>query len=169
MEEYVSDAIVLKKEPSGEFDARYALFTKRFGKISGKTTSSRKITSKLAGHLEPGTFAKVRFVEKGGVQIVDALKIARTDIAPADLAALNALLPEMQAEDELWEKLVKSPFSWTVILRTLGWGPKGAICSACHHRPATSFFIPQQEFFCDVCSSKLRANAVSLIRNLSQK
>jgi recombinational DNA repair protein (RecF pathway) len=163
MEEYVSNAIVLKKDQSGEFDARYALFTERFGKVSGKTTSSRKITSKLAGHLEPGMLAKVRFVEKGGAQIVDALKISRLEIAPRDLLALNSLLPEMQAEEELWAELVRHPFSWSTVLKILGWDPEGAVCSVCH-RPATSFFIPQQDFFCDACVSRLRPNEVSLIK-----
>ena len=62
MQEYVTDALVLKKEPLRDFDARYYFFTKKFGKLKGKATSARKIVSKLAGHLEPGTLAKVRFV-----------------------------------------------------------------------------------------------------------
>ena len=79
MQEYVTDALVLKKEPLRDFDARYFFFTKKFGKMKGRATSARKITSKLAGHLEPGTLVTARFVERnggngnGGVQIADAL------------------------------------------------------------------------------------------------
>ena len=68
MEEYVSKALVLTKEPRGECNAQYTLFTEQFGRIAGRTKSSRRITSKLAGHLEPGTVARVRFIEKSGAQ-----------------------------------------------------------------------------------------------------
>ena len=60
MEEYVTDAIVLEKQPAGESDGRYRLFTERFGRIAAKAKSSRRIISKLAGHLEPGSVAKIR-------------------------------------------------------------------------------------------------------------
>ena len=90
MQEYVTDAIVLTKRASGEFDGRYSLFTKKFGKMTGRAKSSRKITSKLSGHLEPGNAVKARFIEQKGTQIVDALKTARTGISLGDLAALES-------------------------------------------------------------------------------
>jgi len=163
MEEYVTDALVLLKEPSKENDSRYTLFTKRFGKISAKATSSRRITSKLAGHLEPGTMAKVRFIDKGSAQIVDALKSSRVDIPPGDLKLLGDLLPDMQADDELWSLLARPPFSWEAVLRTLGWDPRGALCALCN-RKATWFFIPRQEFLCDACVSKMGKSKVLYIR-----
>jgi len=163
MEEYVTDAIVLKKEPSGESDMRYTLFSERFGKISAKAGSSRRIVSKLAGHLEPGAVAKVRFIDKGSAQIVDALKSSRIDISPADLRFLNDLLPDLQADPDLWVQLTRRAFSWRDILRVLGWDPRGAICSLCG-RKAAWFFIPRQEFLCDPCVSKMGKNKISYIR-----
>lgn len=163
MEEYVTDAMVLKKEPSGEYDSRYVLFTKRFGKISAKAKSSRLITSKLAGHLEPGIMAKVRFIDKGSTQIVDSLKSTRADISPEDLHLLGSLLPDMQADQELWSLLAHSSFSWNEILRVLGWDPRSALCALCH-RKASWFFIPRQEFLCDACVSKMGKSRVSYIR-----
>ena len=160
MEEYVTDAIVLTKEPAGKSDARYQLFTERFGKISAKTKSSRLIKSKLAGHLEPGTVAKVRFIDKGSAQIVDALKSSRADVSPDNLRLLNNLLPDMQADGELWTDLTERPFSWGTILKTLGWDPRGALCAICH-RTAVWFFAPRQEFLCDVCVSKMGKNTLS--------
>jgi len=150
MEEYVTDAIVLKKGSSGECDGRYTLFSERFGKIFAKAKSSRLITSKLAGHLEPGTVAKVRFIDKGSAQIVDALKASRIDVSPGDLILLRDLLPDLQADPELWSLLMSRPFSWNDVLRTLGWDPRGALCALCR-RKALWFFIPRQEFFCDTC------------------
>jgi recombinational DNA repair protein (RecF pathway) len=163
MEEYVSDAVVLAKEPRGEKDARYTLFTKQFGKIAGRTKSSRRITSKLAGHLEPGTVAQVRFIEKGGTQIVDALKISHSDISLNDLALLGGILPDMQADRDLWKELASGPFSWGSVLRTLGWDPRAALCALCGRR-AGWFFVPRQEFLCDACVSKMGKNKVSYIR-----
>ena len=159
----MSNAIVLTKEPQGEHDARYALFTERFGKIVAKVKSSRRITSKLAGHLEPGTMTKVCFIDKGSAQIVDALKSSRADISPKDLSSLRDLLPDMQVDAELWSCLAYQPFSWASVLRVLGWDPRGAFCALCH-RPAAWFFIPRQEFFCDACVLKMGRNKVSYIR-----
>ncbi len=110
MQEYVTDAVVLAKRASGEFDARYTLLTKKFGKMMGRAKSSRKITSKLAGHLEPGSVVKVRFIEKTGVQVVDALKVAQVGISLADLAALDRLIPEMEADAPLWEQILEGRF-----------------------------------------------------------
>lgn len=163
MEEYVTDAVILTKEPSREYDSRYTLFTERFGKISAKAISSRRITSKLAGHLEPGTMARVRFIDKGSPQIVDALKTSRVGVSLGDLKSLNDLLPEMQADVELWQLLVRGSFSWSGALRTLGWDPRGARCTLCG-RPAAQFFIQRQEFLCDACVSKMGKSALSFIK-----
>ncbi len=162
MQEYVTDAIVLTKRPSGELDGRYALFTKKFGKMTGRTTSSRKITSKLCGHLEPGSAVKVRFIEQKGTQIVDALKTAsaRADITLHDLAALADLLPEMDPDATLWEHLSLAgdgnvtPFSWANVLKLLGWDPEGASCAGCGRSSLFYFYIPRQEFFCENCVPK---------------
>ncbi|MDE2019210.1 MAG: recombination protein O N-terminal domain-containing protein [Patescibacteria group bacterium] len=171
MQEYVSDAIVLAKYPSGELDSRYALFTQKYGKMVGKTKSTRKITSKLAGHLEPGNAVKARFVEKGGgsaslapgTQIVDALKTVGTGIALNDLALLAELLPEMDPDPGLWDAVGRQPFSWRNILGILGWDPGDAACASCgtglHAKNQISkfyFYIGRQEFFCGTCAAKGR-------------
>jgi recombinational DNA repair protein (RecF pathway) len=164
MQEYVTDAVVLAKRASGEFDARYTLFTKKFGKMTGRAKSSRKITSKLAGHLEPGSVVKVRFIEKSGTQIVDALATARADISQKDLAALDGLISEMDADASLWEQVSRGKISWVTIMKTLGWDPTEAACAGCGRRSPAHFFVPRQEFFCDLCVSKFPRNEVSLIR-----
>lgn len=163
MEEYVTDALVLMKEPSGECDGRYFFFTERFGKVVAKAKSSRRITSKLAGHLEPGTVVRARFVDKGSAQVVDVLKSFHVNIPPGDLKLLSDLLPDMQADNELWFHLVHQPFSWRDVLQMLGWDPRGALCVLCS-REATWFFMSRQEFLCDVCVSKMGKSKLSYIR-----
>jgi recombinational DNA repair protein (RecF pathway) len=160
MQEYVTDAIILRKDPLGDLDGRYMLFTKRFGKIVGKAKSSRRITSKLAPHLEPGIVAKVRFVEAKGTQIIDALKSQRLGVLLNDLHLLNQLLPDGEPEAELWEMLVGDRFAWPEVLAILGWDPENAQCAVCNARPPEYFYIPRQEFYCVRCASKVRRDAV---------
>ena len=152
MQEYVTEAIVLHKEPVRDADARYSFLTKKFGKVVGKATSSRKITSKLAGHLEPGTLVTARFVERGGTQIVDALKRGKLAAAPADLRLLAALLAEGESEPLLWEKMEEGQFSWRATLALLGWDPQHAACERCG-KAATAFSVARQHFFCASCAA----------------
>lgn len=164
MQEYVTNAIVLRKFSQGDLDGRYTLFTERFGKLTGKAKSSRKITSKLAPHLEPGTALRVRFVEAHGTQIIDALKVGNAGLSLMDLQFLAMLLPEGQPEPDLWKLIVKRKFTWPAALALLGWDPSEAMCGSCGVRRAAHFYIPPQEFFCDVCVRKVplkaRQNAV---------
>jgi recombinational DNA repair protein (RecF pathway) len=161
MQEYVTRAVVLDKETrGGHADARYSFFTERYGKIRARATSSRKIVSKLAGHLEPGTLASVRIVEQHGTIVVDALAAGRVGgrgMPPplADLAALSGLLGEWQPEAELWQELLGEHFSWARILAILGWDSRGAVCAQCNTpgRPARHFYLPRQEFFCAQCAA----------------
>lgn len=168
MQEYVSEAVVLNKEPLRDFDARYALFTKRFGRVVGKATSTRKITSKLAGHLEPGTLTHIRFIERNGggngTQIIDALKRSTLGISLADLGFLNRILSEREPDEMLWEEITGGRFSWWNALKILGWDPRGAKCAHCG-RAVTHFYLPRQEFFCAACASKSAPGEVLLLGN----
>ena len=163
MQEYVTDAIVLRKEPLGDLDSRYTLFTKRFGKIVAKAKSSRKITSKLAPHLEPGIISKVRFIETKGTQLIDALKSDRLESSLGDLHFLSELLPDAEPEPALWGLLVGKEFKWATVLGILGWDPEYAECAVCKAHTPEYFYIPRQEFYCRACASKVRRDAVIFI------
>jgi recombinational DNA repair protein (RecF pathway) len=163
MQEYVTDAIVLKKDPLGDLDGRYTLFTKRFGRIMAKAKSSRKITSKLAPHLEPGIVAKVRFIETKGAQLIDALKSGQVTLPLGDLHFLSQLLPDAEPEPALWELLTGESFSWATALAILGWDPAHAECVTCGARQPSYFYIARQEFYCRThggAASKAHRDAV---------
>ncbi len=160
MQEYVTDAIVLRKDPLGDLDGRYTLFTKQFGKIRCKAKSSRKITSKLAPHLEPGILAKVRFIETKGTQLIDALKFERTTLSLGDVYFLSQLLPDAEPEPALWDLLVDKKFSWSTALAILGWDPEGAECIICGEKQPRYFFITHQEFYCRMHALKAPRDAV---------
>lgn len=160
--EYVSEAIVLAKESQGELDERVSVFTKNSGKFTAKVKSSRRITSKLSPHLEPGNRIRVRLVEKGNLQIVDALKSARLSPPPHFFYLLSRVLPEGEPERELWELLSEGNYDWKAILAVLGWDPGGATCERCASLNLSAFHIGSQNFFCGVCGPRMKGEKISL-------
>jgi len=154
VQEYLCEAIVLNFEPNGDLDGRFSLFTRKFGKITAKAKSSRKITSKLSGHLQPGSFSAVRLIEKNGLQVVDALKKERVSADLDDLYRLNLALATEVAEPEIWDMLKDNSFNWRKVLRFLGWDPQGSVCGICR-RGAAAFSLRSHEFLCSSCASRL--------------
>ena len=191
MQEYVTEAVVLDTVPSAELDVRVSLFTKKFGKLVARAKSVKKITSKLAGHLEPGNVVKIRLLGKKGFKLVDAPKEKEGSINPPDLYLLNQILHEAEPDHELWELLTGGAFRWHEALRILGWDPAAADCAGPHTKRAstpsaqdahnarsgvgvghpstssgnkvTAFHIKTQEFYCSACASKVRRNEVILL------
>lgn len=159
MQEYLSEAVVLDRLPSGDLNGRVVFLTKRYGKLVGRAVSIRKVTSKLSGHLQPGNLVQVRMVEKHGLQVVDALKKSRLQFRLAELRFLGELLAEAEPEFAIWEMLVAGRFSWSAALKVLGWDPDFASCATCSAKIGV-FHPGTQEFFCKNCASKLRQDEV---------
>ncbi|MEK7608432.1 MAG: recombination protein O N-terminal domain-containing protein [Patescibacteria group bacterium] len=163
MREYVTDAIVLDREPSGERDFRVVLFTKLFGKIDARAKSARNITSKLSSHLNPGAVVRVRVVEKKNRHIVDAIREGTVVSSPTSLHRLLGLLPDEVPEIELWDMLLSGAPRWSDVLTALGWGPKSAECELCTSTDHLLFHPRTQKFFCINCASKLPLKEVLYI------
>lgn len=159
MQEYVSDAVVLAKENRGDLDHTISIFTKHYGKFRVKAKSSKKITSKLSSHLEPGNRIRVRIVEKGGLQVVDALKTERIKASFLDLYHLDKILSEGEPDFKIWTALMHQNWNWERVLGFLGWDPAEAMCYGCGAKPQT-FEVRNQEFFCLPCSLKLPKNEI---------
>ena len=160
--EYVSEAIVLEKEPQGELDERVAVFTRNLGKFSAKVKSSRKITSKLSPHLEPGNFIRVRMIEKGSLQVVDALKRGKLSGPPDFFYLLGRVLVEGEPDELLWATLLAGEKDWGKILAILGWDPEHASCEHCGRGEVFAFHIGSQNFFCGPCSVRSRGEKIEL-------
>jgi len=160
MNEYVSEAIVLAKEPQGELDERVSVFTKHLGKFTAKVKSSRRITSKLSPHLEPGNRIRIRLVEKSSLQVVDALKSARLSAPPHFFYLLSRILPEGEPELRIWDALSDGHYDWKTILAVLGWDPEAASCERCAKTGLASFHIMSQNFFCRNCDSNVRGERI---------
>ncbi|OGZ53226.1 MAG: hypothetical protein A3B25_02670 [Candidatus Ryanbacteria bacterium RIFCSPLOWO2_01_FULL_48_26] len=165
MNEYLSEAIVLDKETSGDLDIRVSLFTKKFGKLKARAKSARRIVSKLSPHLEPGNVVRVRLIEKNGLQVVDALKQRFLPVLPSNLYFLNQIIAEGEPDLRLWQSIVSHNFSWVHILEILGWDPREAACALCAGEKPAFFSIFKQELFCDGCASKMSVGGLLCIGN----
>lgn len=180
MIEYLTDAFVLDKENAGEMDSLVYLYTKNLGKVIAKAKSSRKITSKLGGHLEPLNLVKIRLVEKNGFQVVDALAIKKFLAGkPAFLIAkflrimkfIKEMTFECQTDFQLWlllKKILTGPSAdekiiYRSLLKIMGFNPKFAECSQCRKKEATAFSPEEQKFLCRKCAFKVPKNGIILI------
>ncbi len=173
MTEYFTDALVLDQEMSGEFDKIVYLYTKDFGKIAARAKSLRKITSKLAGHLEPLNFVKVRLVEKNGFQIVDALATVKFKKTTANLEAchfIKEMTFELQPDKKLWLVIKKNfkdfkgvKFSYKSLLEVLGFSSTFAKCQICNKKSIAYFLIPDTVFLCRSCANNSKINKNELI------
>jgi recombinational DNA repair protein (RecF pathway) len=163
VQEYVSDAIVLEKESQGELDQRVAVFARDLGKLSAKVKSGKKITSKLSPHLEPGNFIRVRMVEKGSLQIVDALKREKLSGPPDFYYLLGRILADGEPDDELWTALLAGEKRWVKILSILGWDPERASCEHCGRTQVFAFHLASQNFFCGPCGAGARGEKIELL------
>ncbi len=163
MTEYSTKALVLGAEDIGEFDRLIYLYTKELGKVAARAKSVRKITSKLAGHLQPLNFIRVRLVEKNGFQIVDALAVSRIKVSQTSLIFLSFIKEmtfEFQQDKKLWV-LIKGAFRdlkingkipYKILLEILGFSPKFAACSVCENKSVNYFSQKEQIFLCRRCA-----------------
>lgn len=180
MLEVTTEAIVLDKEDLGEQDSRVFLYTKDFGKISAKATSLRKITSKLAAHLEPFNYISARLISKGdffdgkGFQLADALLIDSAKELKSDINFLRQALevfnlfkksiPDGVPDLDLWKaledlRLKKISLDLLSGLKMLGFDAEFSSCELCN-KTKPEFFYPKDNFFlCRPCKFSLAGQA----------
>lgn len=160
MLEYVTEAVVLDKIDLKEQDSKVFLFTEKFGKITAKITSARKITSKLAAHTEPLSMVTVRIVDKNSPQLIDALaskKAAASKTIFKTLSLIKEISPENQPEPVLWKLLVDLMGRDTIendfneALKILGFDPTHAKCNNCLKGFPDFFSIRDLTFYCKDC------------------
>lgn len=168
MTEYCTEAIILDIEDYGESDYKIHCYTKELGCISAKAKSARKITSKLAGHLQPLTYAHIRIVEKTGHwQVVDAVtlqKIKRSLHKLAFLHVVKELAMESEKDAHIWGILMhsivqerKEPISYKPLLTALGFGIEFAECARCEARSVVWFSKKEHIFLCKKCEGVITA------------
>lgn len=131
MFECVTRAVILDKEPIGDYDGLLTLYTENFGKVSVKAKSIRKITSKLSAHTEPGTLLHLRLVGKnpflkvkGSFWLVDGLKKKNLFTDFMFLEIVKNLTVEFHADRDLWRFLLEGKADRTALFTLLGFHPR---------------------------------------------
>ena len=147
MYEHVTPVLVLARYPHGELDLRFSLFTRDLGRLVATAISARKVTSKLAPHLQEGGASSVRLIEQKGVRVVDALTIKTGVRTLEECLVLDRLLPENVAEPEVWALATARRMDWDATLAALGWDPAHGTCRVCGKAPR-AFVIRSQDFLC---------------------
>ncbi len=76
--EYTTHAIVLRHHDTREYDRVFRLYTRHLGKVAVQARGVRRLTSKMAGHLEPFALVTVKVVEgKDGRYILSNVETVR--------------------------------------------------------------------------------------------
>lgn len=75
MATYKTEGFILRKKPIGEAGRLYSIYTKDYGKIEAVASSSSKITSKLAGDLEPFNFCQLMIANGRSFERIAGAKI----------------------------------------------------------------------------------------------
>ena len=154
MKEYFTEAVVLDKEPAGEFDGRVSLYTEILGKIFAKVRSSRKITSKLSPHLEPLNLIQLRIVQKNGFQVADALKFGALSWGNNQaLKLINYMVLEGHPDHYLWLLIKNGQSTPRKILKILGFDPEFSLCSICQGEKPEFFIFHEGIYLCRRCFS----------------
>jgi len=169
MFEYTTDAIVLDKEESGDYDAVVHLYTKDLGKIRTKAKSMRKITSRLSAHLEPGLVATVRIIgrdpmasNRPSFQLVDGLAQKKLFADYGFLGLVKAMTTDLQEDARLWEFLLAGNPDKKQLFQILGFG--GVLrCGMCGARDANCVYGTDSLFLCGFCSSNIANNLLTYI------
>ncbi len=173
MKEYFTPGIVLDREPRNEIDEAIIVYTKDLGKVRAFTKSSRKITSKLSGHLTPGRLANIRFVERNKLQLVDALSFPSTtnfqELLPF-LHFINKIAPYGDADLSLWymiEEIVKgghfSPAVYRHLIRRLGFSNEENLCHYCENNESSFFNLLETTLLCAPCRTRIGLKSDELI------
>ena len=168
MIEYQTKGLVLDKTVVNEFDYSYVILTAELGKVRAKAASAGKITSKLAGQLEPGSFSSLRLVKKthdSNLRLAEALLIDKICgpeyVRTMDL--INSIIPfEFPDEDfftGVTENLLSGKNDSNLVLSLAGYDPKYAKCGICGSEKIVYFSKSNIIFLCQSCLSRSLRNA----------
>ena len=174
MIDYFTEALVLDHQEREDCHASVLLYTKQLGRISAHAKGLRKITSRLAGHLQPLQFSKVRLVEKGTFRIADAIGTYRIPPSVPALELVRFLTTmtfESQPDHALWAALTDAArtlrrttrLSYQPLLEALGFSSRFASCVSCESQRVAYFSPEAQSFLCRACVYKSSPHEVVLV------
>lgn len=156
-----TQGIILKKQNIGEADRLLTIFTRKMGKVRAKAIGVRKVTSKMAGHLDTLCLSQLDFFQGKNLPIVTDAKLIqpflkiRKDYNKTSLALKMAKILEKQTGEGESQPKVFNLFKKTLefldnlnliqlskstllasffslnLLSLLGWKPEVSFCLSC--------------------------------------
>jgi len=164
MAEFITKVVVLEKETIKEYESLIYLFSEDKGLILAKARGIKKITSKLAGHLETKFLTLVRLVEGRETWVVDALQEGEIKRSFKELNIIRFLAGRWQRDDEIWDILINnkkiSEKDW---LAYFGFNSEFASCDICGRGVPVSFDLREHIFLCPGCQVALKLSNDELV------
>ncbi len=116
------EAVVLSRRDIGEADRMLTVFSRNLGKQTVVAKGVRRLTSRMAGHLEPGRLARVLYIETRGLALVTQAETRQLFIGPSQsgdnfkklqvmfqvLEATNTLFDENQKDSQVFDLLIEA-------------------------------------------------------------
>ncbi|MFA6393642.1 MAG: DNA repair protein RecO [Patescibacteria group bacterium] len=168
-ETYNLKAIILKREPFREHDARITLYSRERGKLSLIARGTKKTRSKMAGHLEPITLANIMAVRGKAFDYVGGAAsekcfqgvkgdLEKTGVAGEAIRKFSSLIKEEEKDENIFGlfldfinileeeknkdfKLISGYFMFKFLCLS-GYRPELKICVDCGRKiePGGNFF-----------------------------
>lgn len=178
---YKTNAIILKKQNWRENDLFFYLYTEKFGKITAVASGTRKIQSKLSGHLNNFGIVELNFVKGKQIKrITHAYLLEQKKLISADdiffisaiLEIIEATTKENDQSNAIWllinqaiDKIIELPtkadkllmlnFYILKLVNLLGYKLKSDKCSLCHAKLTENIYFNFKinDFVCSSCNS----------------
>jgi DNA repair protein RecO (recombination protein O) len=116
-ETYATKAIVLNRQPFRENDSRVILYSRDRGKLELIARGTKKINSKLAGHLEPLSLSSIMVVRGRQFDYIGGAAAINCFIdLKSDLAKLAAAGQAVKATSELIKTGIDDNYIYLLLL-----------------------------------------------------
>lgn len=192
--QYKTRGIILKRSNFSEADRIVTILTSEYGKIRVLAKGSRKIKSKLAGHLELYCLSSLILAEGRNLDIITDAKITKcylnlrknlsaTHVANYLAEVVDKMLPEEENHLEIFELLEELldevnaensalliPYFELKLLSYLGYEPQIYHCVACKKelKDEKNFFsVSAGGVVCEACHNhdlKIKNSTIKLMR-----
>jgi DNA repair protein RecO (recombination protein O) len=119
-ETYTTEAIILNRQPFREYDSRVIAYSRDRGKLELVARGAKKISSKLAGHLEPLSLSKIMVVRGRQFDYIGGAAMEKGFVRlKSDLACIKPAGRAVEATDKLIKSGIEDKNIFNLLLSLL--------------------------------------------------
>ncbi len=189
-------AIILNRFDFRENDTKVILYSREMGKLELIARGTKKLHSKLAGHLEPITLSQIMFVPGRNFNYIGSAKgencfigiksnLNKVWLAGRVLSSFNKLIKEGQKDEDIFDFLfdflnwlnivrikVSEEFVYNIfilkLIQKLGYEPQLYKCSECNNNISSqsNFSFSKGGLVCPKCQQNLSAESILIDKEL---